>query len=219
LKWLIGLLVFLSVPLYIFGQPIERPPRPGEDIPAVEKSGSKPVVDRETRGRKESLKPLFVAEGGYAIPEEATWAQFSAGTRRDKLSIALSVAYFDYSRNFVGTQRSYMGSGNYNISEKGSFVHSNISVGYDIKFKGFLITPRCGLGYADIVTRRWDADSLADTTRFIRSRLTNSFGFGIAYPLGKMRIGAAVEWFVINPWFYFYPEDFGLIKVGFTIGI
>lgn len=218
MKGVISWVLMFLFSVVVFGQPIDRPSRLGEDIPEHEKNETRPAVDRRTQIKKDALKPLFIIDVGFGAPDKTEWARISAGARRNSLSFGASLAYTDYSRSFIGTRKSYMGDGDRNIAEKGNFIHYEVFVGYDISLKYILITPIARIGKADIVTRRWDTDTLADSTRFVRSRLINSWGFHVAYPIGKFRVGGEIEWFVVNPWFYFYPNDFGFIRAGIMLG-
>ncbi len=209
-----GLIILAIFAAGLFAQPIERPPRPGEPIREPQRE-KRPVVDRPRRRKSKEWGLKIALDGGIMLLPEGTWGAFSTGATYGRLGFGLEVAYADYTRDFTGCRESYTSPGNTELTEHGSFYRPSAYGEYSFDLRYLTITPRATLGYANIVCRRREiSPQTEDTTRYERSRLTNTWELGIGVPIGSVTIGACVQWWVVNPWFYIYPEDFGLVTLG-----
>ncbi|HDR90981.1 MAG TPA: hypothetical protein ENN75_01905 [candidate division Zixibacteria bacterium] len=196
----------------VFAQPAERPPRPGEPIRPPQRD-DRPAVDRRTRREPKEFRFSAATGGGTLILPEGTWISLSAGATYGNLGFGAEAGYCDYRREFVANASSFVSPGDDDVSEHGSFVRPAVYAEYKLDFGAVVVVPRTTLGYVDIVTRRWSIED-PDSTRFLRTRLTNTWEINAGVPVGPVILGATVQWWVINPWFYFYPEDMGVLSAG-----
>ncbi|GEM_PF-1761015 len=218
-KAILSLLLLFFVISTVFTQPVERPPRPGEPIRTPQPEDREPVVDRPKRGKHRELKPFLAATGGTILSPSGTWGTISIGATYGPIGFGMELGYADYEREFIGCSSNYMSPGESEVSESGSFFRPTIYGEYSFDIGPLLLTPRATLGYADIVCRRWESSSPTAVSRFERRRLVNTWELGLGIPIGPVVIGATAQWWVVNPWFYLYPEDFGLVTMGASVGM
>jgi hypothetical protein len=111
-----------------------------------------------------------------------------------------------------------MSEGDSNITEKGSFFRPSVYGELRLGKGNLKFTPRIAFGSAGLIGSRWNTNSPQDTSYFERDRLINTYSVDIGYSFGIFEIGGTAQWWVINPWFFVYPETFGDAAVGMRLG-
>jgi len=197
-------------------QPVERPPRPGEDQVRQPERPS-PVLDRDYKRIDRSLRPSFGGNVSYIVYPAGTYSAVFGGVRYGAWGFGIEAGYIDYRREFNGSKMSYVSPGDSSICEKGSFFRPSAYFEFEVEIERLSIVPRAKLGYAAIICRRWYRSDETDSMFFDRDRFINALGVDLRYDLNPVSLGLTAEWLAINPWFYFYPEDFGLFSIGFSI--
>jgi len=217
MRWSLAYIAIALTATLCFAQPVERPPRPGETIERQPK-GNKLAVDHRRYRKVDKLRPAFGVTAGAFIVPKGTFAALSAGVRFGAFGIGAEFGYADYERSFVGSKTSFVSPGDSSVTERGSFFRPAIYGEYEIVSGTVSIVPRFTLGYANIVSRRCYSSSPDDSRRFERERLINTWELNILFPIGPLTATGSLQWWVDNPWFFVYPEDFGLLAAGMTIG-
>lgn len=202
-------MLFASI---VIAQPIERPPRPGEPIRPPERD-ERPALDRRIRREPKQWAFSSAIAAGILILPEGTWITPSIGATYGNFGFGAEISYTDYRREFIGNASSFVSPGDDDVTEAGSFTRPAAYAEYRLDFGSVVVVPKTTLGYSSIVTRRW-SDENPDSTKFERDRLTNTWELNVGVPIGPIIAGATVQWWVINPWFYFYPEDLGMVTLG-----
>lgn len=170
-------------------------------------------MDRPRKRKPKQFNFSAGLAGGAIVYPSGTWITPSIGATYGDLGFGAELSYADYKRNFTGCASSYMSPGDEDVSERGSFIRPAAYAEYRLDYGPVVIIPKATLGYSGMVVKRWSAEE-PDTKKFERDRLTNTWELSVGMPVGPVIIGATAQWWVINPWFYFYPEDFGLVNVG-----
>jgi len=215
LRPLRAIIPLLLIAMSMLAQPAERPPRPGEPIRPPQRE-ERPAVDRASRSKPKQFAFSAGSAGGILLYPEGTWASVSIGATYGNLGFGLEAGYADYRRDFIGNASSFVSPGDEEVSEHGSFFRPAGYAEYIFDFGHVVIVPRTTLGYVEIVTRRWSEEKPV-ATKFERTRLANTWEINAGVPIGPIIAGATVQWWVINPWFYFYPEDMGAVTAGFWL--
>ncbi len=196
-------------------QPSERPPRPAEPIKPPPKD-ERPAVDRALRRKPKRLAFSAAISGGAVIYQKGTWICPSLGVTYGNFGFGIEAGYCDYRREFIGNAASFVSPGTDDVSEHGSLFKPALYAEYRLDFSKIILSPKSTLGYSEIISKRWSEEH-PDTSHFDRDRLTNTWELNIGVPVGPIIAGATVQWWVINPWFYFYPEDIGMVTTGLWI--
>ncbi|RKZ29857.1 hypothetical protein DRQ36_07385 [bacterium] len=218
MNFYIRIVLLLAFGTCLFAQPAERPPRPGEPIRPP--TGDKPpAVDRPRRRKIEKLEFAFAVAGGAIAYPKGSWINISLGATYGKWGFGAELGYTDYERDFIGSYGSYVSPGNKELGERGSFVRPSVYGEYIVDAGPVRIAPRATLGYANIICRRWVSSSITDSSRYERARLVNTWELNIGVRAGALLIGGTVQWWAVNPWFYVYPDDYGLLTMGCFVGL
>jgi len=165
----------------------------------------------------DEIAPTFGAKASVIINPSGTAGAIFGGIRYGKVGLGVELGYIDYEREFFGSKISWMSTGDSLIFEKGSFVTPAVYAEYIFDLGALSIVPRTKIGMADIIARRWYSGDTEYPTRFERKRLINTWELGIRVPVGPVKIAATVDWTALNPWFFFWPEDFGIATAGVSI--
>ena len=200
----------------LLSQPVERPPRPGEPIKPLPRD-RKPAVDRKY-GKARKLRPDFGVFGGLFAMPSGSWGALRGGATYGRLGFGMELAYADFERDFVGSARSYVSPGESNVTEFGSFVRPSVYFEYSLRLGPVVLLPKASMGFCRIIARRYAESEPEDTSRYERYRLVNGWGLTAGTSAGPVFFGATIDWWVVNPWFYFYPEDYGMLAVGAFVG-
>jgi len=204
-----------------FAQPVQKPnlpPEPMKPVPEREpkSSAAKPKIERKI---PKQIQPVLSASYGPLLNYSGNCGGIRGGVSYGRFEFGVDLHYYDFSADLDGIWNSYMADGSQEICEKGSFVNPAVYTELLIR-AGFIdIRPSFSLGYSSIVTRKWLREDPPDTARFERDRLSNTWSLKIGVPVGPLYIAAIGQWCVINPWFFSFPEDYGFLSAGVSVGM
>ena len=217
MRYIAFIILLLFANTIAMAQPVERPPRPGEQDGRVPQTEKRPAVERRII-KMEKIRPVFGVSGGVLIGDLGSWGAIDMGVMYSGFGFGLELGYLDYQREFLGTAVSFMSPGNREVIEKGSFFRPSVYGEYNFDFGPLVIIPKFTLGYGNIICRRWEVSSTDDTVRFERKRLVNTWALDIGLSMGGLYLSGSVQWWIVNPWFFVYPEDYGIFTVGGSLG-